>query len=176
MSPITIERPQANEHAPYYGRYVAQVPEGNLVSLLREQLTDSVALLRRAPAEQADFSYGPGKWSVKEVVGHMADVERVMSYRALTFARKDATDLPGFDENAWVADAGFGARTLGSLVDEFQAVRAATVELASHLDAEALTRRGSANGNFVTVRALFYIIAGHERHHAALLRDKYRLR
>ncbi len=176
MSAVSIERPQANEHAPYYGRYVAKVAEGDLVSLLRNEITETAALLGRVPDERADFSYGPGKWSIKEVVGHMADVERVMSYRALTFARKDATDLPGFDENAWVADAGFGARSLDGLVEEFQAVRAATIALASHLNAEALARRGSANGNSVTVRALFYIIAGHERHHAELLRERYLLR
>lgn len=175
MSAATIERPKADEHAPYYGRYIARVPDGDLISVLRDQIADSSALLRRVPADRADFAYEPGKWTVKEVVGHMADVERVMAYRALTFARQDTTDLPGFDENAWVANAGFGACALDDLVDELETVRAATIQLASHLGAEALARRGSANGNSVTVRALFYIIAGHERHHAALLRERYLL-
>ncbi len=170
---LTIARPNADEHSPYYGRYVAQVPDGDLVSILREQIVDTAALLRGVPADRADYAYAPGKWTVKEVVGHMSDTERVMSFRALWFARGDAADLPGFDENVWVPAAKFSERTLGGLVEEFQAVRAATVQLATHLDAAALVRRGSANKNEVSVRALMYIIAGHERHHAALLRERY---
>jgi uncharacterized damage-inducible protein DinB len=175
MSTSTIERPQADEHAPYYGKYVSRVPDGDLVALLRQQMAETTALLHRVSPDRADFSYGPGKWSIKEVVGHMVDVERVMSYRALTFARNDKTDLPGFDENAWTENGGFAARTLGDLMAEFQVVRASTIQLASHLTAQELARRGSANGNSVTVRALFYIIAGHERHHAELLRERYLL-
>jgi hypothetical protein len=175
MSPATIERPQADEHAPYYGRYIARVPDGDLVSLLRERIADTTALLRRVPAERANFAYAPGKWSVKQVVGHMSDVERVMSFRALWFARHDPSDLPGFDENVWVDSAEFATRSLDDLIEEFEAVRASTIHLASHLSAEALARRGSANGNSVTVRALFYIIAGHERHHVDLLRERYLL-
>ena len=171
----TIERPQADEHAPYYGRYIAKVPEGDLVSLLRDRIAETSALLRRVPPDRANFAYAPGKWSVKQVVGHMSDVERVMSYRALRFARNDTTELPGFDENAWVDGADFGARSLSDLVEEFEAVRAATIYLASNLSATELARRGTASGNSVTVRALFYIIAGHERHHAELLRERYLL-
>ena len=103
----------------------------------------------------------------------MIDVERVMSYRALRFSRNDATELPGFDDNDWVANANFADRTLADLVDEYEAVRAATVHLAKHLDASMLLRRGTANGQGVTVRALLYIVAGHELHHAALLRERY---
>jgi len=175
MSPATIERPQADEHASYYGRYIARVPDGDLVSLLRERIADTTALLRRVPAERSNFAYAPGKWSVKQVVGHMSDVERVMAYRALWFARHDSSDLPGFDENAWMDAADFATRSLDDLIEEFEAVRASTIHLASHLSADALARRGSASGNSVTVRALFYIIAGHERHHAELLRERYLL-
>jgi hypothetical protein len=169
----TIERPQTDEHSPYYSKYIDRVPDGDLVSLLREQLMETVALLRDVSPAQAEYAYAPGKWSIKEVVGHMIDTERVMSYRALRIARNDKTDLPGFDENVFVANANFGSRTLGDLLEEFQVVRAATIHLAKHLDAEAAMRRGSANGHVVTPRALLYIIAGHERHHGALLRERY---
>jgi hypothetical protein len=168
-----IPRPQTDEHAPYYGKYIAQVPDGDLISMLREQIMETVGLLGGLPEGKANFAYAPGKWTIKEVIGHMIDVERVMAYRALRIARADTTDLPGFDENAWVPVANFGARTIADLLEEFQVVRAATVHLAKHLDAEALARRGSANKNGISVRALLYIIAGHERHHLALFRERY---
>jgi hypothetical protein len=171
----TIPRPRADEHIEYYGKYIAQVPEGDLISQLRDQIVDTVSLLQGLSAEAADFTYAPGKWTVKEVVGHMIDVERVMAYRALRFARNDTTNLPGFDENAYVPAANFGRRTMADLLEEFQVVRASTVHLAKHLDDEALARRGSANGNPISVRALLYIIAGHERHHLALFKERYRI-
>jgi uncharacterized damage-inducible protein DinB len=173
MTTAAIVRPKADEHAEYYGRYISQVPEGDLVTLLREQIIDTVALLSGVSPERANYAYAPGKWTIKEVVGHMIDVERVMSFRALWFARNDKTDLPGFDENQWVPHSNSASRTLDDLLEEFQVVRAATVHLAKHLDAGALERRGNASGNPVSVRALLYIIAGHERHHAALFRDRY---
>src|SRR5512146_976850 len=175
MTTITIARPGADEHSAYYGKYVERVPDGDLIALLREQIVETAGLLRRS-RERADFAYGPGKWTVKQVVGHLADVERVMAYRALWIARNDQTPLPGFDENAWVDNADFASRTLDDLIDEFEVVRAATVQLATHLDASALARRGTMNGYPGTPRALFYIIAGHERHHVALLRERYHLR
>jgi hypothetical protein len=172
MTTHSIQRPQADEHAPYYGKYIAQVPDGDLVSLLREQLVDTVSLVRGA-ADRADFAYAPGKWTLKESIGHLSDVERVMSYRALRVARGDRTNLPGFDENAYVANANFASRTLDDLLEELQVVRASTIQLARHLSPGELARRGTANGNEVSARALFYIIAGHERHHVQLFRDKY---
>ena len=175
MSTVTIDRPGADEHSAYYGKYVERVPDGDLVAFLREQIVETAALLRRS-RDRADFAYAPGKWTVKQVVGHLADVERVMAYRALWIARNDQTPLPGFDENAWADNAKSASRTLDDLVDEFEVVRASTVQLASHLDAEELARRGISNGNPMSVRALFYIIAGHERHHMALFRERYNLR
>jgi hypothetical protein len=175
MSTVTIARPGADEHAAYFGRYVERVPDGDLVAMLREQVVETAAMLRRA-RDRADFAYAPGKWSIKQVVGHLSDVERVMAYRALWIARNDMTPLPGFDENAWVDQAKFERRTLDDLVDEFEVVRASTVQLGAHLDAEQFARRGTSNGNPMSVRALFYIIAGHERHHVALRRARYTLR
>jgi len=175
MTTLAIERPKADEHSPYFSRYIDRVPEGNLIGSLETQFADTLALLRRVPRDREDFAYADGKWTVKEVVGHLADAERVFAYRALRFARSDATELAGFDENAWVANANFGRRSLADLIEELSAVRAATLCLAKSLDADELARRGVASANGVSVRALFYIIAGHERHHVALLRERYQL-
>jgi uncharacterized damage-inducible protein DinB len=169
----TTDRPRADEYAQFYDQYIQRVADGDLIAILREQIADSAVLLRNVPPDRADFAYAPGKWTVKQVVGHMIDVERVMSYRALRFSRSDATELAGFDENDWVANGNAAARTLADIVDEYEAVRAATVHFAKHLDADALVRRGTANGKSVSVRALLYIIAGHELHHIGLLRERY---
>ncbi len=174
MTPTAISRPAADEHAAFYGKYVALVPAGDLIALLRDQSRESIDLVSRN-ASRGDHSYGPGKWTVKEVIGHLCDAERVFTYRAVRFARSDATDLPGFDENAYVAAASFGARSIQDLLDEFAAIRASTIALATGLTAEELVRRGTANGNPVSVRALLYICAGHERHHVGLLRGRYSL-
>ena len=175
MTTLAIERPKADEHSPYFSRYIDRVPEGNLIGLLESQFSDTLALLQRVPRDREDFAYADGKWTVKEVVGHIADTERVFAYRALRFARNDPTELASFDENAWVTNASFGQRRLADLIDELDAVRQATIRLARSLNAEELARRGVASGNPVSVRALFYIIAGHERHHVGLFRERYQL-
>jgi DinB superfamily len=169
-----ISRPNPDEHIAYYGRYISLVPDGDLVTELSSEIGNTAALLR-ASSDRADFAYAPGKWTVKEVVGHLADTERVMGFRALWFARGDAQPLPGFDENAWVPSGRFADRTLGDLAEEFAAVRASTLAMARGLATESLARRGTANGAEISVRALLYIIAGHERHHVALLKEKYGL-
>ncbi|MFN2566633.1 MAG: DinB family protein [Gemmatimonadaceae bacterium] len=168
-----IARPQSTEYAPYYDRYISLVPDGDLVELLRNQIGETLALLRSIPEERASDRYAPGKWSVKEVVGHLADVERIMTYRMLRIARGDATPLPGFDENAYVPAANFEARTLASLAHELEAVRQATIAFVETLEPEAAARRGSANNLEISARALAYIIAGHERHHVGILRERY---
>jgi uncharacterized damage-inducible protein DinB len=173
MSTMTIPRPQADEFFDYYGRYIAKVPDGNLISLLREQAVETVTLLQGLSPEQANYAYAPGKWTVKQVIGHISDAERIFAYRALRFARKDPTPLASFDENAYVDHADFTTRSLGDLLEELQVVRASTIHLARSMDTETLARRGVASGHEVSVRALFYIIAGHERHHADLLRERY---
>ena len=165
-------RPTATEHIAYYGRYIERVPEGDVVSILRSQIDETLALLSTAAA-RADHRYAPGKWSLKEVVAHMCDVERVMAYRALRIARGDATPLAGFDENAYAPAAECDARTLPDLVQEFQAVRGATVALFAGLPARAWTRMGTANDAPISVQALAYIIAGHELHHRTLIAERY---
>jgi hypothetical protein len=167
-------RPAADEHNPYYAKYIALVPDDDLdvVHHLADQHHDTVGILRKAKAK-GDHAYAPGKWTVKEVVGHVCDTERIMAYRALRFSRGDQTDLPGFDENDYVASSNFASRTMDDLLEELWSVRAATLSLAKHLREDVLSRRGKANGDAVSVRALLYIIAGHERHHLAILQDRY---
>lgn len=166
-------RPAPAEYAPYYSRYLAVVPEGEIVETLRSQIGETLALLSPLSEERARHRYAPGKWSVKEVVGHVADSERVFAYRALCFARADAAELPGFDEERYAANAPFDRRPLPEVLAELGAVRAATVTLLAGLPDAAWDRQGVANGNPVTVRALAWIIAGHERHHRALIRERY---
>lgn len=168
-----IARPTVGEYLPYYDRYISLVPEGDVVALLADQIGGTLGLLRSIPAERTLHRYAPGKWSIRDVVQHMADTERVMSYRALTVARGDQTALPGFEENDWARVAGADRREWADIVAELEAVRAATLALFRGLDAEATERRGSANGATVSVRALAFIIAGHERHHLSILRERY---
>ena len=173
MSTVTIPRPAPSEHTSYYATYLSKVPDGDLLKMLEEQRRETQALLAGVSDARAMYRYAPGKWSLKEVIGHLADSERVFCYRALSFARADGTTLPGFDEKAWTPAGRFDARPLKDLAGEFDAVRRATIALFSGLDAEALACGGTANNNPITVRALAWVIAGHERHHVAMLRERY---
>lgn len=166
-------RPAETEFAPYYAGYVGRVPDGDIVETLRSQLEATVALARSLAEATGAHRYAPEKWSIREVLGHMADTERIMAYRALRVARGDMTPLPGFDENLYVRNARFDERTLASLADELALVRQATIGLIAQLDDEELSRTGTANGAPITARALAWIIAGHERHHLAILRERY---
>jgi uncharacterized protein (TIGR03083 family) len=173
MAGAKIERPAAGEYAPYFERYVSQVGDGDILEILRLQVDETTALVAGMSERDAAFRYAEGKWSVKQVVGHVADTERIMLYRALCFARGERQMLPGFEENDYVASARFDARPLADLVAEFRAVRAATIPFFSGLDADELKRAGTANDRPYTVRALAFVIGGHERHHATILRDRY---
>lgn len=166
-------RPEAGEFDPYYARYIDRVPEGDVASLLKRQVRDTVAALRALPASKATYRYAEGKWSIAEVVGHLTDCERIFSYRALRIARADATPIEGFDENAYVPAGEFDRRTLADLIDEFELVRGATVAQARGFPPGAWTRVGTANGKPISVRALIYITAGHELDHLGTLRQRY---
>lgn len=165
--------PAADEYAPYFSRYIVLVPDGDLLDSLASAHADIVRRLRAVPAGRESHAYAPGKWTVREVVQHLSDVERVMSYRLLTFARGDRTPLPPFDENTWAPASQADARPLSQLVDEFDAVRAATVSLIRGVPGGAWANRGTMSGNPATPQALAFIIAGHERHHAAILAERY---
>ena len=171
--PASVARPQAGEFAPYYQKYVDRVPAGDLLALLARQGEETAALLGKIKEKDAGHRYAPEKWSIREVVGHIADAERVFAYRALRFARGDEAPLQSFDENAFVAGGGFERRTLADLVAELRAVRQATLTLLRSLDDAAWARGGTASGKHVTVRALGHIIAGHEAHHVAILKERY---
>lgn len=140
---------------------------------MSEQNKETLALLRGLSESQADSRYAPGKWSVKELVGHLIDSERIFTYRALRFARNDKTELPGFEQDDYIKHASFGARSIGDLADELEHVRRASLDLFRSLDEEAWQRRGLANDAEISVRALAYIIAGHELHHVQVLKTKY---
>jgi len=168
-----IAAPDPSEYAPYYGKYIALVGGHDVVAALEDQPRETLALLSSLSEEQGDYRYAPDKWSIKEMLGHIIDAERVFAYRALRFARNDGTPLASFEQNDYVRAGSFGDCRLADLIEEFVAVRRATVWLFRQLSAEAWMRRGIASDNPVSVRAVAYIIAGHELHHRAVLQEKY---
>jgi len=176
LTSIVISRPSAGEFAEHTGVYVARVPGEDVRPVLTSQMGEVDRLLGTLAEDRALHRYAPGKWSVKEVVGHLADAERIYGYRALRFARDDSTPLPGFEENFYVPAGRFNLRPMRELLDEWCAVRSATLALYRGLDGEALLRRGVANGNVISVRALAWLAAGHTLHHLDVLRERYRVR
>ncbi len=173
MKTIATIAPQASEYAPYYGKYVSLVASGEILSTLNSQSERMDTLLFGLAENEANVPYAPGKWTIKQVLGHIADTERIMSYRALRIARGDKTPLASFEQDDYVAQGSFESVSLTELLQEYAAVRRATVLLFRHLPGEAWERRGTASNNEVTVRALAYIIAGHDEHHYRILREKY---
>lgn len=173
MTAIVTSRPATGEYAPYYHKYVAQVPEGDIVDILRAQRDDTVRLVAGLDERKASHRYAPDKWTIAEVLGHVIDTERVFTYRAVAFARGDRTPLPSMDQEVWAAGSNARERTLQSLLEEYQAVRAATIALFGSLGDRELAREGIASDNRVTVRGLAWITAGHERHHVKILRERY---
>jgi hypothetical protein len=173
MSTSVIGKPAPSEYAADFGRYIDLVDDTDVVAVLEGLLKSTRTFLGNIAEEKADHRYAPGKWSIKEVVGHIVDSERVFVYRALRFARNDQTELPGFDQDVFAANANFANLRLSDIVQEYEAVRMSTLLLLKHLSPEAWGRRGIANGNGMTVRAFAYTIAGHELHHVRILRDRY---
>jgi len=170
---LVIGRPQPGEYAPYYERYISKLPGNDILAILDQQRREMLLLLSSRSEADGDLRYAPGKWSVREVIGHICDCERVFAYRALSIARGDETPLPGFDENAWAENAAWATRHTEEIIEDYIAVRRASISLFRNLDEAAWGRRGVANRNEVTVRALAYIIAAHELHHRRMLEDKY---
>jgi hypothetical protein len=170
---ISAGRPEAGEFAAYYQKYIDRVQGNDILATLDEQRRQMLLLLSGRSDADGDVRYAPGKWNVKEVIGHICDAERIFAYRALRIARNDATPLSGFDENNYVANAPFARLPLPDLIEDFIAVRRSTISLFRNFDEAAWTRRGVANDNPISVRALAYIIAGHELHHRHILQEKY---
>jgi DinB superfamily len=175
MRPLSLPRPAGDESAPFYHGYIEKVPGEQIGEYLAAQLGEVERLLAPLDDAAACFRYAPDKWSVKEVLGHLCDAERIFSYRLLRIARADATPLPGFDQNAYVPPADFDARPLAELLREFQAIRASTITLVEGLPSAGWERRGQASGRPISTRALAYIMVGHVTHHLGVLRDRYRV-
>jgi hypothetical protein len=172
MGAVRRGRPGADEFAPYYLSYLRLVPEEDILPVLASENAATAALLRGVSDEDALRRHPPHTWSVKEVVGHLIDSERVFAYRALRIARGDETPLPGFDENAYAPAGEFDRRPLANLVEEFAVVRRSSVLLFTGLPDAAWSRRGVANNNLISVRALAYCLVGHERHHMGIVRGR----
>jgi hypothetical protein len=171
-----IPRPQTDEYAPYYGGYISQVPEGvDIFALLRTQPDDLRALLMHVSDDDASTRPALDEWSIKEVVGHINDTERIFAYRALCIARGDKTPLPGFEQDDYVAGTDFNRRSLANLLDEFDAQRRANVLTFEPLTAAEIEQRGVASANPVSARALLYMMAGHVNHHVNSLKTDYGL-
>jgi hypothetical protein len=173
MSRMKQRRPDPSEHAPYYSRYVDLVPELDILGALEKQAAETQKVLSGIDEARGAFRYAPDKWSIKQLVGHIEDTERVFTFRALTFARGATTPLPGFDQNEFMTYSSFDASTMRQRVDGLANVRRATIGLYRGLDDEAWERAGTASDNKVTVRALAYMTLGHERHHLKVLRELY---
>ena len=168
-----ITAPDRTEAAEYYFTYINQVPAGDILQVLEGQAGETLALLRSISEERSEHRYAPDKWSIREVIGHVNDTERLFVFRAFWFARGFDSALPSFDQNIAVSAAAADARPLSSHVHEFQSVRASTLSFFQNLPADAWTRRGIASDNPFTVRALAYIAAGHVAHHVRILRERY---
>ncbi len=171
--PLFMDRPDTTEFNPYYEKYVSRVGSGDVIELLARQADDTLSILRAIPDNAADHAYAAGKWTIKEVIGHVCDAERIFAYRLLRIGRGDRTPLASFDENAYVPAGQFGQRTLASLLEEFAAVRAATIALAAGMPSDAWLRTGVASDSNCTARALAFIILGHELHHREILLERY---
>jgi DinB family protein len=168
-----VTRPDKSEHHQYYSTYIDQVPDGDILAILRTGIDETAALLSNHPTSIADHRYAPGKWTVREVINHLVDSERTFGFRAFWFARKGAGELPSFDQEPFVVEARINARSLDSLLAEWRTVRASNLSLFETIDDEASTRTGIASGNRFTVRSFPWIIAGHEIHHRKQLNDRY---
>jgi len=165
--------PDRTEAAAYFFTYIDKVGEGEILEILDRQLGSTIALLEGIGEERSEHRYEPGKWSIREVVGHLNDTERLFAFRALWFARALEAPLPSFDQDVAMASAGSGALPLSRHIAEFAAVRAATLSLFRNLAPDAWARRGTASGNPFSVNALAYICAGHVEHHVRILKERY---
>jgi hypothetical protein len=172
---MTLGQPLETEYEPYYSNYIGQVTEAEILPVLRSQLDALDVLLGRVTPDRETFRYAEGKWSIREIVGHLIDAERVFGYRAFCIARGEQNNLPGFDQNDYMLTAPYDRIDLEDLLSEFRLVRLSNIAMLRTLDEESWLRMGTANDNRISVRALSFIMAGHVRHHMGVLRDRYQL-
>lgn len=168
-----MKRPNPTEYASYYDGYIKLVPQENVLDVLNEQVAVVKSVLAKVELNKENYRYAPKKWTIKEVVGHMVDTERIMAYRALCIARGEKNALPGYDDNEYVANANFNASSLTILTHHLELVRAANLALFKTFDEEAFNKIGVANKADISVRALLFIIAGHTQHHLNVIKEKY---
>ncbi|HCD51987.1 MAG TPA: DinB family protein [Balneolaceae bacterium] len=167
------EYPDSSEYTHFYTPYIELVEKGNIISTLSTQMHELFTLINSVPAERAFYAYEMGKWTLKEVIGHMIETERVFSYRALAISRGEKQSLPGMDQNEYMVGNNYNKRTLSNLSNEFLAVRVATIHLLSNMTKDMINMSGEANSTKVTVRAIAHIIAGHEQHHVNIIKERY---
>lgn len=168
-----LTRPDESEYASYYGNYVSCVEGNDVLAVLRQRHAAALETWRGISEDQANTAYAPGKWTIKQLLSHVIDGERVFAYRTLRFSRGDATPIEGFDQDPYVENARLDDYSFSALIDEFDHLRVSTVRMVEHIDETGWLCRGKASDNDVTVRALVFILAGHEIHHANILRDRY---
>lgn len=169
-----IEKPKAGEYAPYTIMYIGLLPDDGLVlNHLHDNFETTKKFILSLPAEKLTYRYAEGKWTIKEILVHLSDDERIYAYRALRFARNDKTELPGFEQDDYARFSGANERGLDDILEELTTVRNATISLFNSFDNEALTRAGVANGNIMSVRAAAYHLAGHELHHVNIIKERY---
>jgi len=169
----TFSKPAADEYEPYYDIYIGLVPDGDILEILEEQLRDTVSLIREMPEETGNRAYAEGKWTAKELLGHVIDTERIFAYRGLCFARGDQTQLPGFEQDDYVSLGEFNSRSCKDLADEFEYLRKSNLVLFRSWTEEVQSRRGHGGGYVMAARAVPFVLAGHERHHMNVLRERY---
>ncbi|XID94822.1 DinB family protein [Paenibacillaceae bacterium WGS1546] len=169
----SAQRPAKEEYGGHFATYIELVPEGYVADTLSASLKSTAEFLSDLPEEKAEFRYASGKWSLKEAIGHISDTERIMSYRLLRIARGDATPLPGFDQDAYMENSPFAGQSLAELIEDYISVRKATLSLLRGLPEDAWTKRGTVSGVGMSVKALAYVIAGHELHHLRIVKEKY---
>lgn len=170
---MIITPPAIEEYAPYYSTYIHKVKEADLVKALAQNSQTFSAFISALPTNKLEYRYAAGKWTIKEIIVHLADAERIFAYRALRFARKDKTPLAGFDENEYVPESYANERPLTDLLEEWQSVRQATTTLFASVNQDAATRKGLANGSEMSVRALGFAIVGHTMHHQSIIKERY---
>jgi len=166
-------KPKPEDYDAIYGGYISLIGDDDIIEVLKEQRKTSEKFLKTFTEKQGNYSYADGKWTVKEVLGHVIDTEKIMAYRALSFARGEKQSLPGFEQDDYVAESNFNKRSLADLINEFITIRESNIILFKSFNEEILIRRGTANESEVTVLALIYIIAGHEKHHMKFLKERY---
>ena len=167
-----INRPQPNEYSAYAARYVDLVGNEPILEILEQLQQSTYDLIAGLSDDKANYAYAADKWTIKQVLGHMADTERVLAYRALAFSH-EAIELPGFDQDVYMEKATFNTRSIEDIANEFKSIRESSLYLFRSVSDEQSTQKGIASGNPVSVRALAYMIAGHEMHHIKILKEKY---